>query len=72
LEVTLIQTLTDGIIAVANKPVGDNALDTILEVDLTGIGMTQYDVYDIVRNAIAAFGFEMETCYSIYLPLVIR
>ena len=68
----MIQQLVDGIIAVASTPEGDQTLDTIFGSNLTGIGTTHDSAYDIVRDLISEFGFEMAPCNHNYLPTVIN
>lgn len=72
LDETVVQTLSDGIIAVSGTPEGASALETIFEYDLTGIGVTQDSAYDIWRDIVATFGLLMEDCYDIFLPAILR
>jgi phosphonate transport system substrate-binding protein len=72
LDGMVVQTLTNGIIAVAGMPDGENALETIFGYDLTGIGATQDSAYDITRDLVATFGLQLEVCHNIYLPIVLK
>lgn len=72
LDETVVETLSDGIIAVYGTPLGKSSLETIFEYDLTGIGVTQDIAYDIWRDLVATFGLRMEDCYDIFLPVILR
>jgi phosphonate transport system substrate-binding protein len=60
--------LTEGIVTVAGTTEGDNALETIFGHDLTGIGRTQDSAYDIIRDLMRTFGWQLEACYRIEFP----
>jgi phosphonate transport system substrate-binding protein len=70
LDAAVVLTLTNGIVAVAATPEGESALETVLSTDLTGIATTQDSAYDIVRDLVAAFGLQLDPCYTAYLPTV--
>jgi len=72
LDGDVVQILTDGILAVAGTTEGDNALETIFQSSLDGIGTTQDSAYDIFRDLVMTFGLQLEPCYTIYLPSVLK
>jgi phosphonate transport system substrate-binding protein len=68
LDPAVVLTLTNGIVAVFSTPEGENALETVLGTDLSGIATTQDSAYDIVRDLVAAFGLQLQPCYAAYMP----
>jgi phosphonate transport system substrate-binding protein len=68
LDPAVVLTLTNGIAAVFGTPEGENALETVLGNDLSGIGTIQDSAYGIVRDLVAAFGLQLEPCYAVFLP----
>ena len=72
LDPTVVQTLTDGIIAVAGTSEGDTALDILLDYDQQGITNTLDSAYDVFRQAFAVGELLREQCGIVYLPAVLR
>jgi len=72
LDQTAVQTLSDGIIAVANTVEGATALETIFNFLIGGFEAVDDSSYDIWRDVVDYFDFHLETCFEIYLPLILR
>jgi phosphonate transport system substrate-binding protein len=68
LDETLIQKLSNGIIAVASTPQGEAALNTILTSQ--GVELIQDSAYDIIRDIVSEFGIELVPCIKNYIPLI--
>jgi hypothetical protein len=66
------ETLNTAIIDVNNIYEGREALKTLITSDLTGISVAQDSDYDYLRRLVSAFGLDIDPCYEVYLPLVIR
>ena len=76
LDPTTVQTLSDGIIAVANTVEGDTAIETIFNSSFIG-GFEAVDdsSYDFLREVVEYFALVnlvLETCFEIYLPVVLK
>jgi phosphonate transport system substrate-binding protein len=71
LEESLIQNLSNGIVAVAGTPQGEAALNTILGSQ--GVELTQDSAYDIIRDIVAEFGYDIGSCsyFDNYLPITL-
>ncbi len=72
LDETVVQTLSDGIIAVSGTPEGASALETLFGYVPSSIGVTQDTAYDIWRDLAATFGLRMADCYAVYMPVLLR
>lgn len=70
LDSSVVQTLTDGIVAVAGTQEGENDLEAIFGYDLTGIGVVDDSAYDPYRELITAFNVRLDPCYKNYLPIM--
>lgn len=71
LDASVVQTLTNGIITIAETTEGNAALDTLMGGDVEAITVTQDSAYDLTRDIVAEFGLQMEACHC-YLPVVLK
>jgi phosphonate transport system substrate-binding protein len=72
LEESLVQTLSNGIIAVASTAEGQSGLEPLLG-PLTSIATTDDSAYDVVRRLADEFGWQMSPpCHRTYLPIVLE
>ncbi len=71
LDASVVLTLTNGTITIAETTEGNAALDTLMGGDVQAITVTQDSAYDITRDIVAELGLQMEACHC-YLPVVLK